>query len=189
MPFTERWYHDEQAALLARIAGFIKGRQLDGAFIEIGSWEGKSTIAIANACHPRTLHAVDHWLGNLDESADHVSVMAARQRDVFATFQANMAAHTRGNVVPHRQDWREFMKTWQEPIAFCHIDASHDYVSVRDNLAAILPLMVRGGVVCGDDWLSANINRHDLQGGVQRAVMELLPGAQSQGNLWFAEKT
>ena len=35
--------------------------------------------------------------------------------------------------------------------------------------------MVNGGIICGDDFLSANINRTDLHGGVERAVRELLP--------------
>jgi hypothetical protein len=45
--------------------------------------------------------------------------------------------------------------------------------------------MVAGGIMCGDDILSAHINRHDLHGGVERAVRELLPGYKVYDNLWY----
>lgn len=45
--------------------------------------------------------------------------------------------------------------------------------------------MVKGGIVCGDDFLNANQDRHDLHGGVERAVRELCPTFQTFGNLWY----
>jgi hypothetical protein len=45
--------------------------------------------------------------------------------------------------------------------------------------------MVKGGVICGDDLLTAHIGRHDLHGGVERAVRELLPNFKSIDNLWY----
>lgn len=73
-------------------------------------------------------------------------------------------------------------------ISFCHIDASHDYNSVKKTIEMILPNMVYGGVLCGDDILYANVNRPDLNGGVERAVQELLPNYTQIGNFWYWKK-
>ena len=45
--------------------------------------------------------------------------------------------------------------------------------------------MVKGGIMCGDDFVGASIYRVDLHGGVERAVRELLPDCKSIDNLWF----
>ena len=45
--------------------------------------------------------------------------------------------------------------------------------------------MVKGGIICGDDFLNANINSADLHGGVERAVRELLPNFKNIDNLWY----
>ncbi|MBL8796659.1 MAG: class I SAM-dependent methyltransferase, partial [Planctomycetia bacterium] len=172
--FHENWYAREQLMVLAR--AYEPVRPLVGAVLEIGCWEGRSTIVLAHACAPEPLLAVDTWQGNVDEDPRHVSVLAARQRDVFGTFLENVRQLAPGNVRPVRQDCHQFLAAFAAPVKFCHVDASHDYVSVHRTLAALLPLVVPGGVLCGDDLLSAHAGRKDLQGGVERAVRELLPG-------------
>lgn len=185
--FTENWYSDKQAEYLQTLSRNV--RDLKGAIIEIGCWQGKSTIALANACYPEEVHAVDHWLGNLDEDRNHESVQLASKRDVFMEFKLNIEKFTNGNIIPWRMDWREFMRQWAEKsgrsIKFCHIDACHDYRSVHDNIQAVLPFLVSGGIVCGDDFLTSNLSRRDLDGGVERAVRELLPGFSNHDNLWY----
>jgi SAM-dependent methyltransferase len=181
--FHEDWYSAEQLATLVQVSRLT--RSLGGTIVEIGCWEGRSTSALANACHPETVWAVDTWLGNIDEDPDHPSVRAARARDVYATFLQNVAALTRGNVQPIRADCHAFLASHPLPVKFCHIDASHDYSSVERTIAALLPLLVPGGVLCGDDFLFAHAGRTDLQGGVERAVRELLPGFDSVGNFWY----
>lgn len=168
MPFTEQWFDGDQAELIARLAASAP----EGALVEIGCWEGFSTTHIARAVAPRTLYAVDHWQGNLDEGAGHPSVEAARERDVYATFLANVAELTAGNVIPIRADWREALENPAlARVAFAHIDAAHDYASVRDTLAAVAPRLVPGAILCGDDFRSAHMGRDDLGGGVERAVV------------------
>lgn len=143
--FTEDWFSPLGQERLAEL-----GRQVadvPGMIIEIGCWEGRSTCALANAINPRILHAVDTWQG----SAGEISYELAQQRDVFATWQHNIAALTNGNVIAHRMGWREFVPTITDPVALCFIDAEHTYREVYDNITAILPHMSPGGVICGDD--------------------------------------
>ena len=79
--FHEGWYSDEQCALLSVL--IKKVMDLEGKFIEIGCWEGKSTTAIANSCYPQNLDAVDTWQGNIDENPNHPTITIAKERDVF----------------------------------------------------------------------------------------------------------
>ena len=125
-----------------------------GSIIEIGSWEGRSTVALANAAHPRAVHAVDTWEGSPGE----ISADLASERDVYATWLANIEELTRGNVIDHRMGWREFLPLVDD-VALVIIDAEHTYVEVRDNVFAFLPHLVSGGIVCGDDQHHPPIRR------------------------------
>lgn len=188
--FTEDWYSHEQGAFIADLYGDVK--ELEGLCIEIGCWEGKSTIYLANACYPEVLVCNDTWEGNVAEGEVmgvlHITVSLAAERDVFGRFSSNMARCTKGNYRVVKQDCQEWLPTVREPVKFCHIDASHDYQSVADSIRFLLPWVVEGGVLCGDDFLTANSGRQDLNGGVERAVRELLPGFLSRGNLWYWKK-
>jgi beta-1,4-mannosyl-glycoprotein beta-1,4-N-acetylglucosaminyltransferase len=180
--FHENWYPNDQ--ILRVIGAYERTRELDGAVVEIGCWEGKLTIALANACHPESLIAVDTWAGSFAESPDHITVQLARERDVYAQFEKNVRLLTSGNVVPWRCDVQAFFSEWSAPFKFVHIDASHDYQSVRQTIEASLRWICPGGVLCGDDFESAGMSRIDLDGGVERAVRELLPGFEQMGNFW-----
>lgn len=184
--FHENWCADDQ---ILKTCGLLAGISfLHGAVLEIGCWEGKSTIGLAHACFPELLYAIDIWQGNHDENADHVSVRMANERDVYAQFSTNVKLLTNGNVRPIRVDCHKFIADWKGPIKFVYIDASHDYESVSKTIKALIPHLIPGGFLCGDDFLSANKNRADLNGGVERAVVELLPGFQQIQNLWIWKK-
>ena len=149
---------------------------------------GKSTIAIAQAYHPEPVIAVDTWAGNSAEDPEHVTVRLARERDIFEQFKTNVAALTAGNVRPERRDSKSFLDNWSGPIKFAHIDASHEYRSVRESILGCMRWLVPGGVLCGDDFLTACRTRVDLDGGVERALTELLSGFEQIHNFWSWRK-
>lgn len=143
--FTENWF---PAPSQEALAGLVRSvADVDGLLVEIGSWEGRSTTAMANAAWPHVVCAVDTWNGSPGE----ISSELAGKRDVFVKFLANVRHFTKGNVEPFRMDWRDFVAGINEPVALCFIDAEHSYKEVRDNVLAVLPLMAAGGVLCGDD--------------------------------------
>lgn len=175
--FNEDWYSAEQAAYVAYLA---QSAPPDGAIVEIGCWEGRSTACIAQSVAPRVVHAVDHWKGNPDEHPDHPATEAAEERDVKATFVRNMELLTPKNTGWHHMGWRAWAALWDEPIAFLHLDASHDYDSVADCLRAVLPFLVPGAILCGDDLYAD---------GVYRAVHDVLGNVQDvSGRLWVWQK-
>jgi hypothetical protein len=179
--FHENWYSDFQLNELSKLVSEV--RDLPGVFVEIGCWEGRSTVQIAATCAPQPLHAIDHWLGNVDEGADHPSVVAVANRDVYSTFLRNIEAFP--NVVVHRASGEEAFSAWDLPVKFAHVDVGHTYEATRQVIDVLLPHMVTNGIVCGDDYLESHVGRTDLHGGVQRAVGERLPYHSVVGNLWF----
>jgi SAM-dependent methyltransferase len=181
--FTDNWYSAEQLQSLVKAYDLTKG--LTGFIIEIGCWEGKSTCALANAAYPESVLAVDTWEGNIAEGADHPSVLKAKLRDVKSEFDNNVYNRTKGNVFPHKRDCFDFLESFNDPIKFCHIDAAHDYDSVARTIKLIKHDLVPGGVICGDDFISAGASRTDLNGGVERAVREQCPGFKSVDNFWY----
>ncbi len=65
-----------------------------------------------------------------------------------------------------------------EHLAFCFIDASHDYESVRKDITAWTPKIKKGHCIAG----------HDAQwDGVKKAVMERFPNAYINGPVWMAK--
>lgn len=162
--FNEEWMGQDQLNVLAALAQSTG--YLDGEAVEIGTWQGRSAIPIANAIRPRVLHVVDHWKGD-----DPEAVAAGRgirpelvDRDNFGIFTANVAEATDGNVQVWRMDWREFAAKWDQPLSFLHLDASHTTKAVSDNLAALLPHAVPGAIFAGDDWdwpeVAAGVRQH-----------------------------
>lgn len=143
--FHEDWFAAGSCAALAELVADIAG--VDGMILEIGAWEGRSTIALANAVHPRIVHTVDTWKGSPGE----VSALFATKRDVRAQFDANVAAFTAGNVAAHQMGWREFLASCAGPFAFVFIDGEHTYREVFDTIEAVKPKLAAGAIVCGDD--------------------------------------
>jgi predicted O-methyltransferase YrrM len=170
--FTEEWFRTESQEALAALGRSVL--HLDGDIVEVGCWEGRSTVALANAVHPAKVHAVDTWQGSPDE----ISADLAAQRNVLHTFLDNIGELTGGNVAPHVMGWREYFADHRKPIRLIHIDAEHTYREVLDNITAVLPLIVSGGVICGDDV------HHPP---VQQAVFEALGGVSVTATLWHWE--
>lgn len=167
--FREEWFGVESQKALTRLARST--RHLSGRVIEIGCWEGRSTCALANAVFPSVVRAVDTWQGSPGEISEEL----ARGRNVLATFVENITDLTRGNVEVHQQDWRDYRADDDSPVRFLHIDGEHTYEQVYDTITAFLPLMVAGGVICGDD-------AHHPP--VINAVRDLLTPITTTATLW-----
>jgi hypothetical protein len=179
LQFTEEWMSQGQLDVLAALAQSTG--YLDGAAIEIGTWQGRSAIPIANAIRPRVLHVVDHWQGDDPEGlAQGLGIDPELvKRDNYGIFKANIAEGTDGNVQVWKMDWREFAAKWDQPIRFLHLDASHTRQEVADNITALLPYAVPGAIFAGDDW-----NWPTVEAGVRQAF----PGraiSEQFNKLWW----
>ncbi len=137
--------------------------------VEVGSWQGLSTRAIAEAVRPHRglVYCVDHWLGSAAEPGE---LECARGRDIFRIFRANMVrhglwGHIRPMVMPSADAARVFADKTADLV---FIDANHRYEQVLRDIQAWLPKVREGGIICGHDYDGAHQ-------GVVRAVQEALP--------------
>ncbi len=172
--FHESWYAD---ASLEKLTEILNGFNVQGAFIEIGCWEGRSASHIAKQINPQVLHCVDTFKGNLGEGENHDTVVILKERDIQGQFEENMGEYTGGNWKLHVMDGDEFLKELEPPIAFLHLDATHTYEAVKSTLELALVRLAPGGILCGDDWST-----------VIKAVQDVLPEAEGYGNLWIYKK-
>lgn len=176
MTFNDNWFQRQKAAVVYAALQLSRG---PGAVVEVGSWEGKSSVFIANLVYPEVLICIDHWLGTPHDATAGL----AADRDVFATFEENMLALTRGNWTVKRGDWREAVAGWDEPIRFVYLDAEHTEEQVDEQLRWCIPLMVEEGVIAGDDFRAYG-------GGVGRAARRYFGDAvvaPERGNgAWYA---
>lgn len=166
--FHEEWFGQASQRALGDL---YRRTTCDGTIVEVGCWEGRSTIALAAACAPEIVRAVDTWQGSPGE----VSADLAAERDVLATFMAN----TDGlNIDVYVMGWRDYFEQNDDPIRFLHIDAEHSFVEVHENITAALPFMQPGSVMCGDD-------AHHPP--VRRAVLDHFPHAEVIATLWWVQ--
>lgn len=112
-----------------------------GAVVEIGSWEGKSTIWLAKgseAANGGKVYAIDpHW-----NSPEQV-------------FRRNMkVAGVDARVVSVAKTSMEAVKEWSRPIGFLWIDGNHSYESVRSDFMGFAPSVVSGGIIALHDTYS-----------------------------------
>lgn len=172
MNYTETWIAEETLNRITQLVQQVK-EEVTGGIIEFGCWEGRSLTRIAEAAHPRIVHAVDHWQGNI---GDTYTLKAVAERDVFQRFQDNIS-HL-NNVQIHRESNDDFMKKWDMKIAFLHLDADHNYLPVKEQIEWAIPYLSQGAILCGDDY-SSNWK------GVVQAVDETLPARQIENAMWI----
>jgi hypothetical protein len=168
--FHEEWFDDDAQLVLA---GLVSSLTVPGIVLEIGAWEGRSTLALAQNTD-REIHVCDTWEGCATDGSD----VLARKRDVFAVWSDNLADYP--NVYPHRMGWRDYVPTITKRVALCFIDAEHTFTEVFDNIRAVLPLVPRGGIMCGDD-----IGNRE----VKRACTRALGLTEAFGPIWVWRKT
>lgn len=172
--------------------------------IEVGSWMGRSTRAIAdNLPEGGIVYAVDTWNGS--DEPRHKALLADKPEDwLFNQFAANIGkallcrettVMENGIEYPHQiYTVRPYRNTslagadylgkgcYNVKADMIFLDAAHDYENVEADITAWLPNIAPGGVMCG----------HDFGGpfaGVTRAVMSAFPKAHKvgAGSIWIAE--
>ncbi len=169
---------------LAWLAESAKGRQV----VEIGSWLGRSTKAMAQTASK--VWAVDSWKGSGNGDATGEQ---AKHIDVYATFRKNLESELASNTVTavtadHAAE--EFMRAqmfselfghdWKPDMVF--IDGSHEYEDVKRDIQTSLKLLDWSGMLSGHDFNPAHP-------GVIKAVQELVPGFKvAPGTtIWYVE--
>lgn len=132
----------------------VRGLEGPGAIAEVGSWKGKSTVALAlaleRAGHTGPLYAIDHHQG----SEEHKEIIAA-EGSTWPKFLATIEASRVGDLVhPLRMRSLAGARWLSEHgvrLRFLFLDGAHDEESVRADLEAFVPLMLPGAYLALDD--------------------------------------
>lgn len=115
----------------------------DAIILEVGSYKGRSTAAMAFACTGtnRRIYCVDLWNFN-----DRL-----RDINIFEIWQENLSNR---NLLPYVQPFQgnsaEILSCWSEltnglKIDFTFIDGSHEYIDAFNDFGLIFPHMKPGG--------------------------------------------
>lgn len=122
----EGWLSEREAHALADFAQ-------DKNVLEIGSWQGRSTVAMARTA--KLVVAVDHHNG----SPEHILADGSRL-DTFAAFIHNIRAYgVADRVVPVVASSRDVLPLLHSVYDMAFIDAAHDAINVlHDGRAAAL---------------------------------------------------
>jgi predicted O-methyltransferase YrrM len=180
-----------------KIPGFTNERELTwlaekasqcrkGPIVEIGSWMGRSTVAMAdNLRQGVKLYAVDTWKGSGKEHEKELSGMPEHYlRDEFAkNVGKDLLSGPDYTVRPLQEESLAaadyLCKHYGNRFEMIFIDAAHDYESVKADILTWLPFLQPGGVFCG----------HDFDGGrpgVVKAARECVPNLRmaNAGSIW-----
>jgi len=162
---TEGWLTEVEAQYLASIAYRYYLAPFTANIVEVGSWKGRSTCALASNVSVR-VWAVDTWKG----SAEHQPELSKHHPLwLYGEFLKNVEGLP---VIPLMlpslvaAKWLERAGI-QPDIVF--IDANHDYESVKADILAWQPLLAPAGILCGHDYDPP----HWM--GVKQAVDECVP--------------
>jgi len=156
------WLFREEAYLLFKAAQIC---QPPSSIVEIGSYEGRSTAALANGAKSTVeIFAIDPHTG------DKTEVESGQKIDTFEAFLNNMKNYP--HVVPIRQfsvDAVSIVKLKIQNVGLLFIDGWHSEEAVSEDIKSWIPLCAPQTTVIFDDWYKPEVRQGILKN------LELLP--------------
>lgn len=132
-----------------------------GDIVEIGSDQGKSTIALSwgasRNARPCDVHAVDPFLNGL-------ALTGSERQNVF---DGNLARFNAHNVRLHRMFGGDYRRERQTPVRVLFIDAAHDYLNSCYDFLAWRELVAPGGFLAAHD-----VDNYTHGPGTRKAFMD-----------------
>ena len=122
--------------------------QRDGVIVEIGSWKGKSTVALARGAsksHSEKIYAID---------PHSVLPEEGYLEDTKAEFIANITqAGIESRVIPLIMTSEDAARGWNKPIRLLWIDGDHRYEPTKLDFSLWEPHLVDGGILAMHDTI------------------------------------
>jgi hypothetical protein len=174
------------AKLSDAMALYAHVKHLTGRVIQMGCADGRATSQLAREVFPELVQAVDLWHESAAPLTNDSTTLAPGRSDDYQTFLRNLFILTRGNFWAHRCTACSYLMRDRSPIKFCQIYTKHDYDSLKAELEQLLPLVVPGGIICGE--ISPATVQPGQQIGLEQALREFLPGFRSAANFWWWRK-
>ena len=147
------WFDDLDAAVFRAVDQAQRSVGVDGDFLEIGAYLGKSAILLGYMlrAHERLVVCDLFTTANLDPRFDSDAEQYGSLSR--AAFEANYARfHRTPATVIERSSEELVAEGLERSFRVAHIDGSHRYDIVRQDIDTALNLLVEGGVVIVDDY-------------------------------------
>jgi predicted O-methyltransferase YrrM len=123
----------------------------DGVIVEIGSFKGKSTIALARGAatrHEAKIYAID---------PHRIQPEEGYLEDTQAEFLANIKnAGVESRVIPMIMTSEAAAQGWNKPVRLLWIDGDHRYEPTKLDFTLWEPFVVEGGIVAMHDTIRKN---------------------------------
>lgn len=134
------FHHEGEIRMLNRISASVD----DGVIVSIGSYRGQMDCALALHAHV-PVYAIDNREGSVGEAF----LFSDEDRTVWMENVLSMGLGAK--IRPINLSSTEVTYVWYRPIGLLFIDASHDYLSVLNDLGNWVPFVVAGGLVALHD--------------------------------------
>lgn len=133
-----------------------------GTIVEIGSFHGRSTIALALGSQEGNgapVYAIDPYVSFTGPLGGQFG-----PGDKIGFFRNLLFTATAPQVWVIHLPSVQASRAWQEPIALLWIDGDHSYAGVKADFALWSPFVIPGGVVAFHDSLDPRLGVHQLIG-------------------------
>lgn len=152
-------------------------KHLSGDVAAIGCSDPGSLVALANACHPEPLWAVDDWSDSLESAPGENDASIGGGQGPYAAFLHALRVLTPGNARPIILRAEDFLRGHDTAIKLCCLGAPRSVGDLFSVVSSVRERMTPGGILCGVE--------PPAQGqGIRPAVDELLPGCNHEGGFW-----
>ncbi len=137
---------------------FVRAVESNGMQVaEIGTWKGKSASVMGRIVKENNgfVYCIDHWQGNKGTWNE----LIVDYYDVYCIFRNNMISlGLWGTIVPIVTDSHTASHIFRdESLDLLFIDGCHKYETVKSDLEDWCPKVKRGSIICGHDYLQAEV--------------------------------
>jgi len=140
------WMNPRELAFLFGIAHAIPH---GGTVVEIGSWKGRSTVAICEGLKGASMYAVDTFGGDPDLMERYAEEL--QEDRVYKEFCDHTAAYAFLEVL--RMTSSEASTRFEDSsLDWVFIDADHTFDRVHEDISCWLPKVKPGGLISGHDY-------------------------------------
>lgn len=156
--------------------------------LEVGSWIGRTAVAMVSATDESIIHCVDTWEGTPSDATGQLVKEAGGTEALYAKFKETAGPLLDKTVFPWRGRSVDMAKKHWKLFDLMFIDADHTYEGCLEDIRGWWKHLGAGGIMVGHDFAT-----HGHEGVVQ-AVKEcfgeeyMTLGWHPQGCLWVAYK-
>ena len=121
-------------------------------YLEIGSFEGRSTVFISELPNTKTVMAVDTFDGS-DEYVGSNKLNHIDFNIVFENFKNNMRLVGKKNINYLKDTSHNYFKNYKNKYNLIYIDGSHHYNDVKQDFINAYNCIEKDGIIILDDFL------------------------------------